>query len=195
MNEGDGKWEIRGNEITAEKSTNVGISDFHNTTGHVEGPRGPERGHNVHGNNISADGSKSVGISNFGNHTGGYGSNSGYDPLNDVNWSSAGRGGQGKVPKGDGHDIRSNTIIGDGAEEGFHNFRNGTEVDGGSSNISDNEIRACNEASNVGMSNFHNQDAEGGGEPKSVVGHNICDNKISADTSTNVGLDDFGNIK
>lgn len=125
----------------------------------------------------------------------GYGSNSGYDPLNDVNWSSAGRGGQGKVPKGDGHDIRSNTIIGDGAEEGFHNFRNGTEVDGGSSNISDNEIRACNEASNVGMSNFHNQDAEGGGEPKSVVGHNICDNKISADTSTNVGLDDFGNIK
>ncbi|CAL8991170.1 unnamed protein product [Prunus brigantina] len=149
----------------------------------------------------------------------GYGSNSRYDPLNDINkkndatdvgisssrsshevdWSDAGGGGQGKVPKGGGHNIRSNTIIGDGAEKGFHNFRNGTEDDGGRNNyISENEIRARTGASNVGMSNFHNQDGEGRGEgkkPKSVVGHNICVNKISADTSTNVGLHDFGNIK
>ncbi|CAB4262578.1 unnamed protein product [Prunus armeniaca] len=64
----------------------------------------------------------------------GYGSNSRYDPLNDINkkndatdvgisssrsshdvdWSDAGRGGQGKVPKGGGHNIRRNTIIGKG---------------------------------------------------------------------------------
>ncbi|CAL8991194.1 unnamed protein product [Prunus brigantina] len=149
----------------------------------------------------------------------GYGSSSRYDALNDINkknhatdvgisssrssddvdWSDAGGGGQGKVPKGGGHNIRSNTIEGEGAEKGFHNFRNGSEDDGGRSNyISENKIRARNGASNVGMSNFHNQDGEGGGEgkkPKSVVGHNICDNKISADTSMNVGLHDFGNIK
>ncbi|VVA39090.1 PREDICTED: LOC109946471 isoform X1 [Prunus dulcis] len=127
-------------------------------------------------------------------------------------------GGGGTKPKGDDYDIRGNNIKGDGDGKAFHKFGNieynlkttNTEDDGSTSqaNIRRNTITASNGASYVGMFNFHNVDVwsnagqgQGGrqgnkGFPKlKGIRHNICHNNISADRSTNVGLQNFGNIR
>ncbi|XP_020409781.1 uncharacterized protein LOC109946440 [Prunus persica] len=127
-------------------------------------------------------------------------------------------GGGGTKPKGDGYNIRGNNIKGDGDRKAFHKFGNieynlkttNTEDDGSTSqaNIRRNTITASNGASYVGMFNFHNADVwsnagqgQGGrqgnkGFPKlKGISHNICNNKIRANKSTNVGLQNFGNIR
>lgn len=176
--------------------------------------------HNICNNNISADRSTKVGLENFGNiqyhckttctkdgkATGGSSSAQGQG------------GGGGTKPKGDGYNISGNDIKGDGDRKAFHKFGNieynlkttNTEDDGSTSqaNILGNTITAHNGASYVGMFNFHNVDVwsnagqgQGGrqgnkGFPKlKGISHNICNNKISAYKSTNVGLQNFGNIR
>lgn len=165
-----------------------------------------------------------------GNHNNeGAGSSSNYDSQNkikktsgatnvgisahgspDIAWTDAG-GGEGKKPKGVGHEIFGNEIKGDGAPKVFYNFSNTNkttddEDDGTPSNIHDNSITALNRAECVGISDFHNvnlmsnasQDQCGREGKEDFPNFNpsaIHDNIIYAEESTKVGLHDFNNTK
>ncbi|CAL2228328.1 unnamed protein product [Prunus armeniaca] len=134
--------------------------------------------------------------------------------------------------KGICHNIDCNKITADNKSTnvGFENFGNSNinfkststknhgkaagssssaQGQGGSTNesiISNNEITAQNQSSNVGMFNFHNVNinagqAEGGCEgnegfhKNEGISHDIYNNTIIAVNSRKVGIQNFGNIK
>lgn len=196
--EGDGhnlgniKYNISDNKITAlNGESEVGMFSFHN-----------------------------VGVywSNAGQGQGGREGNKGLKSKGGSSSAQGQGGGGGTKPEGDGYNIHGNNIKGDGDRKAFHNFGNieynlkttNTEDDGSTSqaNIHRNTITARNGASHVGMFTFHNVDfwsnagrGQGGRQGNNGfaklkgISHNICNNKISAYKSTNVGLQNFGNIR